>query len=219
MGASTYEDGRLDPDVDPLFETPQILQTVSPFYISKYEVTIAQWSLIMDRNYDKDLSLFPVTNVTYQDCIDFINKLFALTGLEFSLPSEAEWEYAAKGGDLPDYTKYSGTDNPRDTGWAPGSSGPYECDAATSGRYANGADLFDMSSNVSEWCETPFYLYREIVSETSTPEILDPDAIVVRSGNYLSDHYELTVTHRDTVNKNESMPTLGLRLVFRKIIW
>lgn len=219
MGASYDDDGCVDFDVDPLFETPQIVQTVAPFHISKYEVTVGQWGRIMGERYDDAQAGFPKTDITYIECKDFISKLLALTGLEFAIPTEAEWEYAARGGDYPDMTRYSGTDNPLDTGWSPSARTPYECDASSSGRYANGADLFDMSSNVSEWCDTPFRLYRDLASGTSDPEVLDPDAMVIRGGNYMSEPCELTVTHRDTVNKNESMPTLGLRLIYRKIVW
>ena len=216
MGASADEDGNYAKEVDLLFETPQIQQKVGPFYIGKYEITVGQWGAVMCEKYRKDTSMLPKTDVTYHDCVNFLNKLMSLTGLVFSLPSEAEWEYAARGGDIADNTKYSGTDDPLQTGWSPASRVPYACDGTSSGRYSNGADLFDMSSNVSEWCDSPFRLYRDIVSGTHDPEMLDPDAMVIRGGNYMSDLDELTVTHRDTMNKNNSMPTLGFRLVYRK---
>lgn len=216
MGAQVDETGNYSLDVNVLFETPQIEQKVGPFFICKYEITVGQWGAIMGERYDKDLSMLPKTDVTYNDCLAFLDKLMGLTGLVFNLPSEAEWEYAARGGDVTDNTKYAGTNNPVETGWTSNATSPYACDGKSSGRYPNGADLFDMSSNVSEWCETPFYLYRDVVSGTSEPEILDVDAMVIRGGNYLSGQDELTVTHRDTINRNSSMPTLGLRLVYRK---
>lgn len=216
MGAQVDETGNYALDVDVLFETPQIEQKVAPFFICKYEITVGQWGAIMGERCDKDSSMFPKADVTYSDCLAFIDKLMGLTGLVFNLPSEAEWEYAARGGDITDNTKYAGTNNPVETGWTPNAMSPYACDGKSSGRHPNGADLFDMSSNVSEWCETPFYLYRDLVSGTAEPEILDVDAMVIRGGNYLSSQDELTVTHRDTINKNSSMPTLGLRLVYRK---
>ena len=81
---------------------------------------------------------------------------------------------------------------------------------------ANGADLFDMSGNVSEWCDTPFRLYSDLAEGNADPEILDAESMVIRGGNFLSESYELTVTHRDPMSAGSSMSTLGLRLVIRK---
>ena len=218
MGAAPMADGSYDPDVDPYLETPQIRCKVEPFSISKYEVTVSQWGAVMNEKYEKETASLPKTDVTFYDCQDFVEKLIDLTGLSFALPSEAEWEYAARGGDYPDNTVYSGSEDPTQVAWYAKNSGSrsHPCDAKISNMDANGADLFDMSGNVSEWCDTPFRLYSDLAEGNADPEILDTESMVVRGGNYLSESYELTVTHRDPMSAGSSMSTLGLRLVIRK---
>lgn len=218
MGAAPSSDGSYHSDVDTYLETPQIECKVEPFCISKYEVTVGQWAAVMKEKYDKEAAQLPKTDVTFHDCQDFVATLIDLTGLSFALPSEAEWEYAARGGDRPDNTVYSGSEDPSNVAWYVSNSGsrPHHCDAKISGMDANGADLFDMSGNVSEWCDTPFRLYSDLAAANVNPEILDPESMVIRGGNYLSESYELTVSHRDPMSAGSSMSTLGLRLIIRK---
>lgn len=210
MGAAPGPDETYDKGVDLYLETPQIECTVDPFYMSKYEVTIGQWGTIMKEDYDKELANLPKTGVTYYNCLEFIDALKRLTGLQFSLPSEAEWEYAARGGDNPDNTIYAGSPDPDKVAWySKNSKGvAHECNAKISGMDANGADLLDMSGNVSEWCDTPF-------SPHSKPDEVWDDNKVIRGGNYDSEVYELTVTHRDPMPAAHSLSTLGFRLIIR----
>lgn len=211
MGAAPGPDGSYDKDVDLQLEIPQIECKVDPYYISKYEVTIGQWGTVMKEDYDKEMANLPKTGVTYYNCLEFIDALKRLTGLQFSLPSEAEWEYAARGGERPDNTVYAGSSDPDSVAWySKNSKGvAHECNAQISGMDANGADLFDMSGNVSEWCDTPFSPY-------SKPDEVWDDNKVMRGGNYDSEPYELTVTHRDPMPAAHSLSTLGLRLIIRK---
>lgn len=217
MGAAPSPGGSYHSDVDTYLETPQIECKVDPFYMSKYEVTVGQWAAVMNEKFDSKSAQLPKTDVTFYDCQEFITTLINLTGLSFSLPSESEWEYAARGGDYPDNTVYSGSDEPLKVARYAANSGsrPHQCNAKISGMDANGADLFDMSGNVSEWCDTPFRLYSDIADGNADPEILDAESMVIRGGNYLSEPYELTVTHRDPMSAGSSMATLGLRLVLK----
>lgn len=190
-------------------EVPQIQQTVEPFFIGKYEVSTVEWCLIMEQLFEKTDSLQPITNVTFEECQAFVKKLSDLTGLNFRLPTEPEWEWAARGGIEADSTLFAGSNNADEVAWYSKNSGgkPHVCDAANSPMYPNGLDLYDMSGNVAEWCNSNCLPYN---SEVMAP---NPDAMVVRGGNYDAESYELTVFHRDPKNPADKDVTVGLRLV------
>ena len=125
--------------------------TVSDFYIGKYEVTQAQWRAMMGSN----PSLFkgdnlPVEQVSWNDCQEFIRKLNERTGLTFRLPTEAEWEYAARGGNKSRGYKYSGSNDIDQVAWWAGNS--KFTTHPVGQKAANELGLYDMTGNVSEWC-------------------------------------------------------------------
>ena len=131
--------------------THQVTLT-NDYYIGKYEVTQALWKAVMGNNpsYFKGDNL-PVEQVSWNDCQEFISKLNRITGKTFRLPTEAEWEYAARGGNKSRGYQYSGSNNLLDVAWCGDNSGSKTRAVGT--KQPNELGIYDMSGNVDEWCQ------------------------------------------------------------------
>ena len=128
------------------------------YYIGKYEVTQALWQAVMGKNpsWFKGNDL-PVELVSWNDCQDFISKLNAMTGKRFRLPTEAEWEYAARGGKKSRGYQYSGSNTLGDVAWYSDNSGSKTHAVGT--KQPNELGIYDMAGNVDEWCQDWYVSY------------------------------------------------------------
>ena len=191
-------------------EKPAHQVTLSDFYIGKYEVTQAQWQNVMGSN----PSIFkgddlPVENVTWNYVEAFIKKLNAMTGGNYRLPTEAEWEYAARGGSKSQGYKYSGGKNIKDVGWYKSNSGKKTHPAST--KKANELGIYDMSGNVWEWVNDWYDWY---VSGAQT----DPQGPstgsyrVIRGGSWYNDARNARVSTRRHDGPDNRHDALGFRL-------
>lgn len=144
----TFIMGSNNPDA-PKESKPAHEMTVSSFKIGRYEVTQAEWEAVMGSNPSHtNGSDHPVEMVTWDDCQVFIDSLNKITGKTFRLPTEAEWEYAAKGGNKSKGYKYSGSDKINEVAWY-GSS--LTSTHPVGEKAPNELGLYDMTGNVSEW--------------------------------------------------------------------
>ena len=133
-------------------ERPVHSVTLSDYYIGETEVTQALWQAVMGSNPSSFTgnSQRPVESVSWNDCQTFISRLNSKTGMNFRLPTEAEWEYAARGGNRSNKTQYSGSSNIYNVAWYDSNSG--STTHPVNGKSPNELGLYDMSGNVWEWC-------------------------------------------------------------------
>jgi formylglycine-generating enzyme required for sulfatase activity len=141
------------------------------YSICETEVTQALWLAVMGSNpsgFTGDLSR-PVEQVSWNDCQTFIAKLNLMTGQNFRLPTEAEWEYAARGGDKGQGFKYAGSNDIDEVAWYSGNAGGTTHPVAT--KAPNELGLYDMSGNVLEWCQDWYGRYSaEAQTDPTGPE-------------------------------------------------
>ena len=205
MGSEEYGD-----------EKPVHPVTLSGFYLGRYPVTQAQWQAVMGKNPSRFIGANrPVERVSWQDCQAFLGQLHRLTGRAFRLPTEAQWEYAARGGCRSRGFRYAGSDRPDEVGWYDENS--YGETKPVGLKLANELGLFDMSGNVSEWCadryDDEYYARCAEAGVVVDPAGPDQGAFrVQRGGSYFSSAGFCHASGRLNRPTEEALKYNGLRL-------
>ena len=198
MGSNDYHD-----------ETPHQV-TLSSFYIGQFTVTQREWVSVMEFNPSEmkgdDL---PVTNVSWNDVQEFIQKLNELTGKQYRLPTEAEWEFAARGGNQSKGFEYAGSNNRNEVAWHRGNS--KRTIRPVGKKKPNELGIYDMSGNVWEWCQDWYGEY------SSTPQVnpKGPDTgkwRILRGGSWLYDPEDCRVAFRTYGSPGYRYYDMGFRL-------
>ena len=166
-------------------EKPVHSVTLTSYSIGKYEVTQIQWKSLMGNNPSKfsGCDNCPVENVSWKDVQRFISNLNSQTKKNYRLPTEAEWEYAAKGGDKSKEFTYSGSNDLNSVAWNSDNSGIQTYEVGS--KQANELSIFDMSGNVWEWCSDWYGNYHSY-SETNPNGPKLGELRVLRGGSW---HY------------------------------
>ena len=206
MGA-TSEQGS-DPQSD---ESPVHSVTLDSYYIAETEVTQAQWYAVMGTNPSyRSGDNRPVEYVSWEEANEFCKKLSELTGKRYTLPTEAQWEYAARGGNKSKGYKYSGSNTIGDVAWYYNNSG--NATHSVKQKQPNELGLYDMSGNVCEWCSDWYGSYSSS-SQTNPTGPSSGSYREFRGGSWCSYAWVCRVSNRDDTNPSGRGSDLGFRLV------
>ena len=187
---------------------------LSDFYIGEVPVTQELWKYVMKNNPSISLgNKKPVDSVSWNDCQQFIFNLNKITKLKFSLPTEAQWEFAARGGISSRKFKYAGNDKADYVAWHWKNSNHQSQDVAK--KLPNELGLFDMSGNVSEWCNDFFDNYNTMLEKDPCGPQNGSDR-VIRGGSWSTDEKKCRVSVRDHKLPTCRDNSIGLRLVLNK---
>ena len=206
MGA-TSEDNDAEADEKPIHQ----VTLTKDYYIGKYEVSQKLWRTVMGENafMNKEDNL-PMGFISWSNCQKFISKLNHLTGRKFRLPTEAEWEYAARGGKKSRSYQYSGSSNISDVAWYDGNSGSKTHPVGT--KQANELGIYDMSGNVYEWCSDRYGFYSSS-SQTNPTGAYFMSRRVGRGGCWDCNAWYCRSSYRFGFAPDSRDSGLGLRLV------
>ena len=210
--AGTFMMGATSEMKDPYDNEKPVHQVTltNDYYMGMYEVPQALWEAVMGSNpseYKGDN--LPVEMVSWNDCQEFISKLNSLTGRKFRLPTEAEWEYAARGGKKSRGYQYSGNSNISDVAWYDGNRGSKPHPVGT--KQANELGIYDMSGNVYEWCSDWYGSYSSS-SQTNPTGADSGSGRVVRGGSWYDFAWGCRLSYRGSITPFYRGNDLGLRL-------
>ena len=202
------------------WEAPVHEVTVSPFFINKYEVTQNIWKAIMGATPNDEANMqwedkfgkgdnYPAYRISFNEVELFIGMLNEYTGLNFALPTEAQWEYAARGGKDTYYTLYAGGDNVLEYAWIDLNS---EKNSEVGMKTPNTLGLYDMSGNVWEMCQDWYYDYTEAPATNPVGEAYT-GYHVYRGGSWNTNDQSARVTARYQQGIHYRDYNTGFRLV------
>ena len=222
MGAQ--KDSINDPNYDEQalpYEAPVHEVTLSEYYINRYEVTQLLWKAVMGKHNDKNDDFdqwekefgkgdkYPAYRISFNDVETFIGKLNEYTGLNFALPTEAQWEYAARGGASTNYEIYAGSNVVNDVAWIDSNS---DMNSEVGTKRANALGLHDMSGNVWEMCQDWYYDYtKEAVTNPIGEDYTGYK--VFRGGSWNTNAQQARVTTRYKQGIHYRDYNTGFRLV------
>ena len=218
VDGGTFQMGSTDGDSD---EKPVHSVTVSSFSIGQTEVTQQLWYAVMGQKPTSDGTQlesgyglgdqYPAYYVSWNDIQEFLTKLNQLTGQTFRLPTEAEWEFAARGGNSSKGYTYAGSNTIDDVAWYTTNSGSKTHTVAT--KQANELGLYDMSGNVWEWCQDWYSSSYYSSSPSNNPTGPDTGSYrVLRGGSWFGDAAYCRVANRNYYTPTRRGDFLGFRL-------
>lgn len=198
------------------YEKPAHKVTLDSYYIGQCEVTKDVWNMVMEGRApdlsEQNIRYLPAVQQSWQSCQDFISKLNEMTGESFSMPTEAQWEYAARGGKKSAGYLYAGGNDIEDVAW-------YYANALSNVRTValktpNELGLYDMTGNVGEWCEDWYDYYSAEDQVNPVCDKVNANGFrVMRGGSVINDPDWCRVTHRFGVTEDSRLFFVGLRLV------
>lgn len=199
--------------------------TVGDFYIGRYEVTQSQWESVMGTSVSQQRNKvvtsnylygtgpnYPMCYVSWEEANEFCRILSRKTGRNYRLPTEAEWEYAARGGEKSDGTKYSGSNLIDYAGWYNENCGSLASHSVGT-KSPNGLDIYDMSGNVYEWCQD---WYGDSYDRSQTDNPTGPasgSSRVIRGGGWFSKAAGCRVSYRSCDDPGSRDDDCGFRVV------
>lgn len=205
-------------------QAPEHQVTLTPYLMGETEVTQALWQEVMGDNPSRSNkgADYPVENITWNRSHDFVAKLNERThkeklipdDLNFHLPTEAQWEFAAKGGNLSKGYVYSGSNTLAEVGWTSNEDG--RVSHKVKQKKPNELGLYDMSGNVYEWV-TDYYAPYPQEAQTNPCNLTNKNArnqVIKRGGSFwYNDEYRYTNTYRYAYYEDVTDESIGLRIV------
>lgn len=209
MGATSEQ---FDPEINT--DKPAHMVTLSSYYLAETEVTNALWLAVMpewqfpEGWYDPQQ---PINYVNYNDCLEFVRRLNSITGIPFRLPTEAEWEYAARGAEHSQKYRFAGSDMPETVAWILSNSGNKKHVVAA--LKPNEIGLYDMTGNLSEWCSDWYAPYQ--IGDGANPQG-PAEGIwrIARGASFANCTANCHLSVRNYYPPEEANSYIGLRLAY-----